>query len=166
MLFRSGLARILAHVGKIPLPGTWRDAAELSASLNDKIFPAVSDAQWMQIARQWYNVKNDRPARGYDPNLAKALSLSADAVSHMWPQFEALARVPVMAIRGALSDLLSTDTLDAMRRRHPNIVTYTVEAQGHAPLLMDDASISAIGEFLFHTDQATVGAHANMYAVA
>ena len=163
---RDGLARILAHVGRIPLPSTWRDAAELSASLNDKIFPAVSDAQWMQIARQWYNEKNDRPARGYDPNLAKALSLSSDAVSHMWPQFEALARVPVMVVRGALSDLFSTDTLDAMRRRHPNITTLTVENQGHAPLLMDDASIATIGEFLFHTDPATVGVHTNLYAVA
>ncbi len=166
VLERDGLARILAYVGKIPLPGTWADAAILSASLNERTFPAISDEQWLEIAHQWYNEKNGRPARGYDPALSKALSLGGDRAPDLWPQFEALGRVPMLAIRGELSDLLSADTLDAMRQRHSNIDTYVVKGQGHAPMLKDLPSMMTISEFLFRSDSQAVTTSERRFAVA
>jgi pimeloyl-ACP methyl ester carboxylesterase len=70
----------------------------------------------------------------------------------MWPQFGALSRVPVLAIRGETSDLLSEKTLAEMRARHPRLTTLTVPGQGHAPLLKDAPTISAVGEFLAIAD--------------
>jgi len=69
----------------------------------------------------------------------------------LWPQFDALAAVPLLAIRGANSKLLSTATLEEMRRRHPGMETITVEGQGHAPFLETGDLPGKIAAFL---DQA------------
>ena len=57
----------------------------------------------------------------------------------LWPQFAALTHVPVLAIRGENSDILSQKTLGEMSARHPRLAAFTVRGQGHAPLLRDAA---------------------------
>ena len=70
----------------------------------------------------------------------------------LWPQFAALAHVPVLAIRGENSDILSQRTLAEMGARHPRLATVTVRGQGHAPFLRDAPTISAVAGFLARTD--------------
>lgn len=151
---RDGLARIIAYVGRVPLPGSWPEAAQLVRSLNERAFPRETDATWAALARQFFNEENGRPAPGYDARLSKALQLGDGPAPALWPQFAALTRVPLLAIRGANSDILSAATLNDMQRRHPNCETLTVADQGHAPLLKDHATISAIYQFLLTHDPA------------
>ncbi|KAB2942838.1 MAG: alpha/beta hydrolase [Hyphomicrobium sp.] len=148
----EGLARISGYVGRVPLPISWADAARMVRELNRRHFPEVSDAVWEEAARQWYNEKNGKPAPGYDPNLGNALSVLDGPLPALWPQFEALKRVPLMVLRGENSDILTAETVDEMRRRHPAMATITVANQGHAPLLKDTTSIEAIRHFLTATD--------------
>ena len=70
----------------------------------------------------------------------------------LWPQFEALAPVPVLAIRGENSDLLSAQTLAEMARRHPLFEAMTVPGQGHAPLLRDEPTLARIEGFIARVD--------------
>ena len=63
-------------------------------------------------------------------------------------QFEAMARVPTLAIRGENSDLLSAETLQEMTRRCPNCESWVVPGQGHAPLLTDSITIERIRTFV------------------
>lgn len=153
VLEREGLARIGAYVGRVPLPATWEDAAALVHEMNERHFPAVPPAHWAEVARAWFNEdKAGLPSAGYDPEISKAVSVMDGPLPELWPQFEALARVPVLAIRGANSDLLSEGTLEEMRSRHPRLATHIVPGQGHAPLLKDVATIDTIAEFLARTD--------------
>ena len=70
----------------------------------------------------------------------------------LWPQFMSLARVPVLAIRGEHSDLLSPRTLAEMAERHPQLEQFTVAGQGHAPLLRDEATLQRIVAFAKRCD--------------
>ena len=149
----TGLARIIAYVGRIPLPTTWEEATQAVKGMSRRQFTAISDDEWPQIARQMFNDENGNPVYAYDRALSKSISVMEGPLPDLWPQFQALYRVPVLALRGENSDLLSIDTLNKMRARHPNIETRTVPGQGHAPFLKDEPTISLIGNFLTKCDE-------------
>ncbi len=155
VLERDGLARIVAYVGRMPLPKDWKEATELAREMNRRQFTAVPNEHWADFARAWFNDENGLPAPGYDASIAKTISLTDGPMPELWPQFGALARVPVLAIRGENSDLLSEKTVAEMRARHPRLMAITVRGQGHAPLLKDAPTIAAIAEFLAHADAAS-----------
>jgi pimeloyl-ACP methyl ester carboxylesterase len=149
---REGLTRIAAYVGRVPLPADWAEATRLVRDINQRQFPAVPEAQWAELARQAFNDDNGLPAAAYDPALAKALAQIGGAMPELWPQFAALTPVPVLALRGEHSDILSPATLEEMRRRHPRLEAVTISGQGHAPLLKDARSLRTIADFLERTD--------------
>lgn len=148
----KGLGRISAYVGRIPLPGSWPEAAKLVADLSRRSFTAVPEEEWEDIARQWFNERRGKPAPGYDAKLSNALSVLDGPMPELWPQFEALKRVPLLVLRGEHSDILSAETVDEMSRRHPAFSSVVVRGQGHAPLLRDGPTIEAIRQFLSGTD--------------
>jgi pimeloyl-ACP methyl ester carboxylesterase len=148
----EGMSRIVAYIGRMPVPADWGEAARMVQEINRRHFPAVPPADWAEQARAWFNDDNGLPVLGYDPNIARALSLADGPIPELWPQFGALARVPVLTIRGEHSDILSPKTLEEMRARHPRLDTFTVRGQGHAPLLKDPPTQSAIQAFLQRAD--------------
>ncbi|MEO0619978.1 MAG: alpha/beta hydrolase [Pseudomonadota bacterium] len=149
----DGLARIIGYVGRIPAPLDWNDAARTVADINSRDFPAVSAEEWGVLARQWFNDSHGRPIAGYDPALARALTASRAMIPEMWPQFRALGKFPILVIRGENSDLLSAETVAKMCRLHPDPRAIEVPGEGHAPLLRDALSQSAIGDFLGDVDR-------------
>ena len=62
--------------------------------------------------------------------------------------FEALRRVPMLLVRGALSDLLSEETVWQMGTRNPAMRTITVPQVGHAPTLDEPEVRQAIHALL------------------
>jgi pimeloyl-ACP methyl ester carboxylesterase len=151
----------------VPLPADWKEATELVFEMNRRQFTAVSAAQWAEFARQVFNDDHGLPAQSYDSKLSKAVSVMGGPTPELWPQFEALAHVPLLVLRGENSDILSAKTLEEMRARHPRADAVTVLGHGHAPLLKDAATIGAIADFLARTDAeayaaaaAAVAAHA------
>ena len=149
---REGLARIVAYVGRVPLPADWKEATELVFEMNRRHFTAVPGTHWAEFARQVFNDDHGLPAQSYDPKLSKAVSVMGGPTPELWPQFEALGHVPLLILRGENSDILSTKTLEEMRARHPRADALTVRGQGHAPLLKDAPTIGAIADFLARTD--------------
>jgi pimeloyl-ACP methyl ester carboxylesterase len=159
VLEREGLARIVAYVGRIPLPANWSEAAILVREMNKRHFPDVPDEQWQEFAHAWFNEDaRGLPVPGYDPQISKAFSPMDGPLPELWPQFGALARVPVLVLRGEHSDLLSGHTVEEMRARHPRLTAITVPGQGHAPLLKDAPTIGAIAEFFARADGAAASA--------
>ena len=83
----------------------------------------------------------------YDLNLGRALA-EAGTPPDMWPYFNALKSVPTMAIRGALSDILSDETFRHMQDLHRDLIAVTVPDRGHTPLLTEPVCLEAINEFV------------------
>ena len=79
-----------------------------------------------------------------------------EKIPALWPQFESLAQVPVLGIRGELSDLPAR-ALAAMAERHPKFEQLTVSGQGHAPLLRDAVSLERIAGFASRCDKESIG---------
>src|SRR5690606_22833342 len=113
---------------------------------------AVPEEQWAEGARQWFNDDKGYPAPGYDPQLAKAFSVTDGPVPALWPQFTALTRLPLLILRGEHSDILSEATVQEMRARHRQCPALTVPRPRHAPLLKDTETISAVARFLADVD--------------
>ena len=65
-----------------------------------------------------------------------------------WPVFRSLGSLPVLAIRGALSDILSTSTFARMQREKPDLAALSVPNRGHVPLLDEPECLEAIDAFL------------------
>lgn len=149
-----GLARIMGYVGRMPVPKSWPDAVSILREMNERAFPEFSDAQWDEMAHDVFDERKGRPALAYDRRLARALGTIdlSRSVPDLWPQFIALGQVPVLVIRGANSDVLSADTVEAMIERHPNLRSMIVPEQGHAPVLKEPEVIEAIAAFFAVND--------------
>ena len=158
----DGLVRIAGYVGRVPVPKTWAEAARVIRDLSKRDFPAMSEAGAESFARQLFNERNGRPTSGYDNKLSKCLSVLDGPMPALWPQFEALKRIPILVVRGENSDLLTAATVEEMRSRHPMLTSVTVPNEGHAPLLKDTPTVDAIGQFFARTDES--GRHGAMAA--
>jgi pimeloyl-ACP methyl ester carboxylesterase len=150
----KGLLRIRGYVGKLPQPQSMTDAVDMFKKMAGQQFPALTEAEWKIFAQLTFEEKNGRLIPRYDPKLSHTLKDFdvEQPLPTLWPQFEGLARIPILAIRGELSDVLSEETLADMLRRHPLCQAYRVPGQGHAPLLIDTASIQRIAEFVAQID--------------
>ena len=71
-----------------------------------------------------------------------------------------LAALPVLAIRGENSDLLSLETLAAMAAAHAGLDLLHVPGEGHAPLLFHRPLIQRIANFLTSVEGAALAADA------
>lgn len=133
----KGLVRIRNYVGKLPAPGSMQEAAQILQQLSGEHFPAFGTGQWERMAQGTWHETDRGLVLSYDLNLMKPLELlDLEApVPDLWKLFEGLKSVPVLAIRGENSDLLSEQTLSEMQKRHPDLTALTVSGQGHAPML-------------------------------
>jgi pimeloyl-ACP methyl ester carboxylesterase len=150
----KGLARIKSYVGKLPQPPSYAEGAEIMRRLFDTQFPKLTAEQWLASAQRTWKLSDGRLVPTYDARLAATLAeLDIERpLPPMWNEFDALARVPILVIRGAISDILSAATVDAMRARHPGLETIEVADQGHVPLLGSADLIDRIADFVERCD--------------
>jgi pimeloyl-ACP methyl ester carboxylesterase len=149
----GGLAHIRSYLERAPKPKTHAEALSAQRGAHGSDFPAVAAADWERMVSALYRETDEGLVPDFDPTLVDTLAGLdvTQPLPDLWPQFEALAAIPMLAIRGANSKLLSVETLEQMRKRHPHIETITVEGQGHAPFLETGGLPGAIAAFL---DQA------------
>jgi len=146
----KGLMRIRGYVGKLPQPTSFEEGAEILRRLFSAQFPKLGHGDWLAAAQRTFKEKDGKLVPTYDVRLAKTLEgvNFEKPFPPLWKEFEALAHVPVMCIRGANSDLLSAETVEAMRARRPAMDILEVPDQGHAPLLAEAGEIAAIADFV------------------
>lgn len=145
-----GLARLKTYVGRMPDPNDWDDAARILERLHGRQFPALSGADWQAFARMTWRDVDGMPASDYDPLLGRTFDgIEFDQpMPTLWPEFAALGGLPVMAIRGQNSDVLSAETLARMEAEHPRLVRVEIPGEGHAPLLVRRSILDRIAGFV------------------
>lgn len=148
----AGIRRIQSYVGGGSPATDWDSAAKAAESINGGAFPDYGPDDWTAFARRTYREDADGvPVLAYDKAIAAGMQdgeLTA-VPPNLWPAWDAIGDIPVLAIRGAHSDLLSPEILAQMAARHTGDFTaVTVPNRGHAPMLDEAEAVSAILEFL------------------
>ena len=146
----AGLAHIKSYLERTPNPRTFAEAVAAQRSVHGQDFSALTDVDWERMVRALYRETDQGLLPDFDPKLVgtvAGLDLT-QPLPALWPQFDALAAIPLLTIRGANSRLLSIDTLQQMREHHSMMETITVEGQGHAPFLDTGSLPNHIAAFL------------------
>jgi pimeloyl-ACP methyl ester carboxylesterase len=147
----KGLARIKSYIGKLPIPRDFEEGAEILRRLMSTHFPKFTPEQWICVARRTWHLRDDGllcPA--YDVKIAQALAAIdvEGPLPTLWNEFDSLADVPMMVVRGANSDILSAETVEAMQARRKRLNVIEVQEEGHAPLLEGDELLGQIVQFV------------------
>jgi len=146
----QGLMRIKSYVGKLPQPRNFEEGAEILRRLFHGQFPKLGLDDWLAGARRIFKEENGRMVTTYDPKLAatmEGIDLE-QPIPTLWKEFDALASVPLMVVRGENSDILSKKTVADMTARRAEMRILEVNDQGHAPLLAERETIARIKEFV------------------
>lgn len=147
----AGLARIKDYVGQGRSFPTWVHAARGLEEMHGAAHPGQDLPFWIAAAKRVMTLgSNARIVFDYDMKIAEPLDrIDPDAAQYdMWPALEALRDRPVLIVRGALSDLLSPQTLAEMLRRLPDAEAITIPDVGHAPTLCEPEVFAGIDRLL------------------
>lgn len=150
----AGLVQMRAQLGRMSSASSFEQAADFLKSLRAASFPALRDDDWEACAHMLFRQQQGRLVANYDRALSRQLKdidLNTP-LPELWPQFDALAGVPIMAIRAEHSNFLSETTVREMARRHPGMTVVEAKGQGHTPLLHLDRLDAKIAAFLRAND--------------
>lgn len=145
---RPGLSRIFDYVGRNPVWKTHEEAATVMGRVMPG-FANVPHERWLSEVRKFY-VADDRGLRiTYDPALREAFISAFDGPpADLWPLFDALAGLPLALVRGANSDLLTSETTAEMRRRRPDMMFADIPDRAHVPFLDEPEAVAVVHAFL------------------
>jgi len=133
------------------------DIAAAIAFLRDRHgaeWPRAVDEDWAAWADAAFRPGPDgRLHVSWDTRLARAVSATGVPDGGLWAMFRGLYGFPCLAIRGALSDMVTAEALNRMAERHPDMATLTVDGVGHMPSLAEPESRTAIDDFLYRLDR-------------
>lgn len=146
----EGLGRISGYVGQGRSYPTWVHAARGLEAVHSPAFPDYDLDQWLEMAKRTMVVsQNGRITFDYDMAISEPFAKPGNAAPpNLWLAFEALAGVPMLLVRGELSDLLTAETVKQMEVRNPAMRSITVPRVGHAPTLDEPEVRAAIHALL------------------
>jgi pimeloyl-ACP methyl ester carboxylesterase len=145
----AGAARITAYM--IAAPVNFATLTDVAAYYRDN-YPALRETPQNELLEfvKW----SVRPAAGggYEWKLDPAVrniprSGTAARLMDMWVPYARIS-APVLAVRGAESDILSRATTTRMRTVQRRTTVVEIPGVGHAPSLLEPEALTAIKEFL------------------
>jgi pimeloyl-ACP methyl ester carboxylesterase len=112
-------------------------------------WPNLTAERWATIVRRGFREDaSGAPRVDADPMIGEMLRAAPAATATLWPFWAALRGIPMLAIRGERSDILSAATFARMKAENPDLTQLEVAQRGHVPLLDEPECIAAIDAFL------------------
>jgi pimeloyl-ACP methyl ester carboxylesterase len=148
----EAIARIGTYVG---MPARF-DSLEQGAQalwMISQSFGPHSPEQWLALSQHMLKPDGDAWVLHYDPAIAvpfRAVTAEAAAAGEamLWQLYDQI-QAQTLLLRGAQSDLLSSDTAQAMTQRGPRAQLREFAGVGHAPTLIAPDQVQAVLNFLF-----------------
>ncbi|MDP9010515.1 MAG: alpha/beta hydrolase [Pseudomonadota bacterium] len=144
-----GFERIKGYAGRLPPPKDWSDALAQTKTMFGDAWPNLSAERWATIVRRGFREDaSGAPRVAADPMIGEMLRAAPAATATLWPFWPVLRGIPMLAIRGERSDILSAETFARMKAENPDLKQLEVAQRGHVPLLDEPECIAAIDDFL------------------
>lgn len=149
-----GLERIKNYVGKHREIRHWDDAVAQTREINESAFPKYTDEEWLRFTKGLYREVDGVPQIAHDAGIAQAiLEADSNAVpADLWPLFANMATIPMLLVRGAITDLLAEDCVAKMQEVSPSLKVVNIPDRGHAPMLDEPLAVAAIDRFFASID--------------
>lgn len=143
----AGIERIRDYIGAGGSQPTWMHAARAFAELNGAIYPGYGIHDWLRLTKRTHKLTPEgRIVTDYDKQIAAPLRVpnGGDAGVDLWPAYRALGGVPVLVLRGALSDILARGAAEKMAAELAQARFVEVPGVGHAPTMDEPEARAAI----------------------
>ncbi len=145
----AAIARIGQYFGTDPTFATYDELAAYVRTISAPFGP-LTDEQWEHVTRTNARQREDgKWGVGYDPAIAVPFR-AQPTTANLWPLWDAI-RCPTLVLRGALSDLLATETAREMTERGPKPRVVEFAGVGHAPMLLARDQVDAVVDFVRST---------------
>lgn len=154
-LSKEALMRIYAYVAT--MPRTFTDRAEAEGYLRSAFAPwgIADEATWQALIENSLITRAGQLCYACDPAIAVPLAAATENytkvedvnLSTIWAEVQ----TPTFILHGADSDILSVDTIRAMRATNLNTDSISFAGVGHAPALMSENQIRPIVNWLDRT---------------
>jgi len=147
----ASLVRIGSYLG---MPAHWDsvdEAADALWTISTGFGPHTRE-QWLALTRPQLKPDGGGFKPHYDPAVAVPFRLITPELAKtgeaaLWQAYDRL-HLPVLLLRGAQSDLLSSATARAMTERGPRARLVEFEGVGHAPMLVQPGQVQTVRDFL------------------
>jgi pimeloyl-ACP methyl ester carboxylesterase len=151
----EAIERIGQYLGRSTRFDTLQQAADAMWAISSSFGPHTP-AQWLELSRSMVKALPQGQTGltlHYDPAIAapfRAMTREAAVQGEalLWQVYDAID-AQVLLLRGAQSDLLTTDTAEQMTRRGPKARLVEFDGVGHAPTLIAPNQVEAVASFLF-----------------
>ena len=146
---QAGIERIRGFVGRATEFASWEDLASALAARNADVYPGYSAEQWQVFARKISSERDGRITFDYDMAIANNFNRAPNGpAASVWPLYQGMAGIPLLILRGELSDLLDPEVAQKMADSLPGAELVTVPNVGHAPALDEPEAIAGIDHLL------------------
>jgi len=164
----EAISRLMKYIGRIPVLPDWDTAAARIRAAYELAFPNLPDNFWLAHTKLSMRETNDGSIiPDMDPAIGTTLRKSfrmmklarfvssfgmmkktAELIKNgYWEQFRAM-NMPILLLRGDLSDVLPLKLAKQMKQAHPTMRVTSVNDRGHAPFLDEPESMAALESFL------------------
>lgn len=162
--------RLLHYVGRTPPQPDWQTAVDVTRKNYELAYPDEDADFWSrQVRAAWRENADGLPEPDYDPAIGDSLRHAVKSMGLVrflqkigirrikginldpWDNFRKM-NMPVLVIRGEISDILEPATLTKMHEIKPDLEVVEVPGRGHAPTLDEGVARRAIDNFLGRLD--------------
>ena len=148
----EALQRISSYLGADKRFDSEKEAVNYMWELSKSFGPHTPE-QWLALSKPMIRPDGVKFKLHYDPAIsvpvkATTPETAAQGEATLWQLYDAI-KSETLLIRGAQSDLISSETAQKMQERGPKAKLLQFEGVGHAPTLVQMNQTKAVADFLF-----------------
>ena len=148
----GAIERMKTYVGQIGRFATLQEAADAMWAISQSFGPHTPEV-WLALSAPMVKRQSDGSlSLHYDPSIGVPIRAMTEEAAQgaqavLWPIYDQIT-AQTLLLRGQQSDLLTSETAQAMQTRGPQATLVEFAGVGHAPTLNDETQVGPVVEFL------------------